>query len=294
MTSRPFDSFVAPARERPQIWRLLVGCLLIAIVYAVGIALVFVAAWVLLGLPMDTQWLEEVMVADTPRPMIILLSTFAGMALGPMIAVVALHRRGAGTLFGPASRCLRDFVIATGVALGFTALSFLAWTFFHDAVPNLGFGQWIVLLPVALLLLLVQTGAEELLFRGYLLQQLGARFRSPLAWLIVPSVIFGFFHYDPASAGANTWLVVGSAGFFGLLAADLTARTGSLGAAWGFHFANNFVALTLVATKGQLNGLALYVTPYTMAEAETVGPLIFVDLAFMVAIWFVLRRLLGR
>jgi hypothetical protein len=52
--------------------------------------------------------------------------------------------------------------------------------------------------------------------------------------------------------------------------------------------------LLLIGTKGQLTGLALYLTPYEIDDAATVAPLIFVDMAFMLAIWFVLRRLLGR
>jgi DNA-directed RNA polymerase subunit RPC12/RpoP len=37
---------------------------------------------------------------------------------------------------------------------------------------------------------LIQTGAEEVLFRGYLQQQLAARFASPIAWMVLPSAIF--------------------------------------------------------------------------------------------------------
>jgi uncharacterized protein len=49
---------------------------------------------------------------------------------------------------------------------------------------------------------------------------------------------------------------VGAAATFGLIAADLTARTGSIGAAWGFHFANNTMAITILATDGTITGLS--------------------------------------
>lgn len=294
MTSRPFESFVAPARARPQLWRLAVGLILALAVYMLWVAAVFVAFWAGSGFPADPAWLEGAMAADTPRSMMVILLTFLGMALGPMAAARLMHKRPAGTLFGPAARTLRDFAVAAALTGGILGASLLGWLVFFDPIPNLAFGQWLILLPAALGLLVIQTGAEELLFRGYLQQQLGARFSSPFAWLVVPSVIFGLFHFDPASTGENVWHVVGSTAIFGMAAADLTARTGSIGAAWGFHFANNTVALLLVATQGQLGGLALYLTPYAIDDAEGLSGLMLVDLGFLVLIWAVLRRLLGR
>jgi hypothetical protein len=67
---------------------------------------------------------------------------------------------------------------------------------------------WASFLPLALVGVLVQTGAEEVLFRGYLQQQLAARFASPLAWMVLPSVIFALLHYQPELMGENAWLMV--------------------------------------------------------------------------------------
>ncbi len=157
-------------------------------------------------------------------------------------------------------------------------------------MPGLSFGTWILILPIALIAIAIQTGAEELLFRGYLQQQLAARFASPVVWAVLPALIFGLLHFDPASAGGNVWLVVGSAALFGLMAADLTARSGSIGAAWGFHLANNMFALTVIATQGTLTGFALYLTPYDISDTEAIRALIPVDLGLMVLTWFLIRR----
>ena len=126
------------------------------------------------------------------------------------------------------------------------------------------------------------------------MQQLGARFASPVIWAGLPALLFGMGHFNPAGAADNAWLVVGATFLFGLVAADLTARSGALGGAIGFHFANNVFALLLVATDGTITGLALYATPYSITDIETVRPLILIDGLVMVAAWLACRRAVRR
>lgn len=287
--------FVAPARAYPQVWRLLVGLLLALVVYVLVVLMLFTMAWALSGAEGDgLAWAQRQLNPNDPNALLLLLSTFTGMALGAMTAARVMHRRPAATLFGPAARTLRDFVIAASVVAGILGGSVLIWSIVYDGVPGLAWGTWLSLLPLALLGLLIQTGAEEVLFRGYLQQQLAARFASPLIWLILPALVFGLVHYDPASAGSSVWIVVAAAATFGLIAGDLTAQTGSIGAAWGFHFANNTLAVLIIATEGSLTGLALYTTPYAISDTDTLWGLVLFDLAMMLAAWIVIRRLVTR
>ena len=123
---------------------------------------------------------------------------------------------------------------------------------------------------------------------------MAARFRSPVVWLILPALAFGAVHFDPGTAGGNVWIVVAAAALFGLAAGDLTARTGSLGAAWGFHFANNAVAILFISTKGTITGLSLMQTPYGADNTDVARLLMFGDLALLLIAWALLRRLLRR
>lgn len=293
MADPRFHAFVAPARAYPGLGRLLAGLLLIINIYALVTAMILALLWLLSVRDPNLVWLEDALAADTPFSMLMLLATFAGMALGPMIAARAIHKRGAATLFGPAARTLRDFTIALAIAGGVLGFAILVAVWLNAPLAGLPFGTWIAVFPLAIVAIAIQTGAEEILFRGYLQQQLAARFASPVIWAVLPALIFGFLHFDPASAGGNVWLVVGSASLFGLMAADLTARTGSIGAAWGFHFANNMFALTIIATQGTLTGLALYLTPYDISDTEAIRALIPLDLGMMVLVWFLIRRTLG-
>ncbi|HBS98322.1 MAG TPA: CPBP family intramembrane metalloprotease, partial [Citreicella sp.] len=103
------------------------------------------------------------------------------------------------------------------------------WPLSADLQPGLPPVTWLALLPLTLLALLVQTGSEEILFRGYLQSQLAARLPWPAVWLVLPSALFALGHHAPAIYGANAGLVTLWAFVFGLAMADLTARSGTLG-----------------------------------------------------------------
>ena len=292
---RPFDRFIFPARAYPQLWRLALGGCLIVVLSVAGSIVVFGLGWRIAAQGEDLMsWAGRMSAADTALGTLLLLMSFLGMALGAILAARWLHRRGAGTLFGPSVRVLRDFVSAFAVVTVLMLLSLALWSLANDAVPNLPPGTWALLLPLSLLGLLIQTGAEELVFRGYLQQQLAARFRSPLAWALVPSLLFGIVHFNPELPPAGTWTIVGAAAIFGLAAADLTARTGSIGAAWGFHFANNVMAVAILSTDGTINGLSLLRTPYSVEESLTLDALILLDLGFLVLAWWLVRRMVAR
>lgn len=289
-----FDRFVAPARARPQIWRLLLGLVVMALTFAAALAAgAGVLAWTLGGAAAGTL-LRRILEPVSPEGTVLLLASFVGLALAPVVAARLLHGRGAGSLFGPAGRTLRHFGLAAGLVAALYALSLLAWLTGFAPERNLAPELWLRLLPLGLVLVLIQTGAEEMVFRGYLMQQLAARFPHPAVYLVLPAALFGALHFDPLTMGANAWLVVASAALFGLAAADLTRLTGSLGAAWGLHFANNCVAILVIATQGTITGLALYVTPYSAAEVTVTAPLVLADLATLALLWAILRWRLGR
>ncbi len=284
--------FVAPARDRPELWRLAVGLILTALIYAMGVAAVFllVVAWS--GTDGASRWMAEMAGSSGPTGTLLLLATFVGMALGPMAAVRLVHRRPVSTLFGPLPRLWRHFGIAAGICVLVYSVTALIPTPAPVPLPNLEFGLWASFLPLAIVGVLIQTGAEEILFRGYLQQQLAARFASPFVWMLVPSAIFAGLHYQPEIMGDNVWLMMLAVFVFALIAADLTAVTGSIGAAWGLHFVNNALAILVVSTDGPLSGLSLYTAPVSPSSPE-IRPLFYLDIATMLAVWAVIRIVLG-
>ena len=93
------------------------------------------------------------------------------------------------------------------------------------------------------------TSAEELLFRGHLLQALGLRTRR--TWLLVgiSALVFGAMHMANTEVGAGPALIFTYYVGFGAFLALITLRDNRLELAIGAHAANNlFVALVVNAT----------------------------------------------
>lgn len=94
--------------------------------------------------------------------------------------------------------------------------------------------------------------------------------------------------------GSNALLIVAVTTFFGIIATDVTVRTGNLGAAIGLHFMNNLQAMMLLSLDGTLNGLSLYVTLTHVSDEAAVRTMLLSSLGYLsvayVIYLFVIRR----
>lgn len=294
MTPR-YRTFLAPLRPTSQIWRLVLGLLLIFAVYFGWMLAMGLAFWALSGGHGFARGLTRLDQAHDPQSVILLMATFAGGWLGVWLTLRWLHRLPLRSLLGRAPVVLRDFALgATMMAAIGGGAALLALPFLPPVQAATPFSTWAAFLPLALLGLLLQTGAEELVFRGYVQGVLAARGLPTLVWMGVPSILFGMAHFTPQAMGANVWIVVASTALFGLAASDLTARSGALGLAWGLHFANNLLAIVILSATGALDGLALWRLPAQFATAETLRPLLLSDIAITAAVWLGCRLWLRR
>lgn len=284
------DILVAPARATASPRRLLAG---IALGVPLFLALSFVYASLLplaFGPETWARLSPGIARATSPEGALINLATFGLLILTLAIILRLVHRRGLMSVIGPPGPAARQFSRAlVAMILLYGVILLIPLPEQMDPVPNLAFGQWAAFLPLALIGLFLQVLAEELVFRGYLQSQLAARFASPLVWMLLPSLIFGALHFDPSGFGANTWLVVAWAALFGLAAADLTARFGTLGPATALHFINNFSAILIAAPRGQFDGLALYVYPFSLEDHGAVLAMMPVDLMILGCGWLTIR-----
>jgi membrane protease YdiL (CAAX protease family) len=279
--------FIAPAQEKSELWRTLIGVILV-IGVTIGLSpLIYAVMTGALGIFVADAGIVDVFV---------LLFSFLAVTVGVTGALYLLHNRPAQTVFGPLGVLINHFVrVCFGIVALLVVVTVLPpWDVGEPLIDNRAFGPWLMVLPIALLAVLIQSSAEEILFRGYLQQQLGARFRSRWVWMVLPSVLFGFAHYDPVTAGENAWLMVLWAGVFGLVMADLTARAGNLGPAIAVHFVNNAMALLIVSLPDQLGDAALYLLPFGMSDADLVRAWLPVDFATTFIMWLVARLMIRR
>jgi membrane protease YdiL (CAAX protease family) len=287
------DALVAPARAGSALWRLVLGLVLVVAVYFAGMAALFGLLALLAGVWGGSQGRTWIATGDSPIATLIILASFVSMGLGPLLAARFVHRRPLWSLFGPRARLGRQFLWAAGICGVIYGLSALLPAPLAPT-QHMSLGLWLSFLPLALLGVLVQTGAEEVLFRGYIQTQLAARFASPIVWMVLPSAVFAALHYQPMVYGTHSGAVVGMIFLFALLAADLTARTGTIGAAWGFHFANNCAAILIVSVEGPLSGLALYTLSVDQISTGDMGAMLIGDLVVMIAVWGTIRWAISR
>ncbi len=278
-----FEKFISPAIERQEIWRVIVVGAIWMALYLLLSSLYFLAAFGL-GYLENLDALREGEF-NTPPLMIFLLSSFLFWILALLIPMWFFHRRGLISLLGGLSR--RFFVHMGLGAAGFFIFVFLLGQLDRQEITlqeNIDPTLWQIYLLPGLFLLLIQVSAEELLFRGYLQQQIAARFR--LAWLaiIVPSLLFGMGHFTMKLGLETGIMLVAMTTLLGLILAEVTYRTGSLGAAIGIHFANNLGGMFIVSFQDFASGLALYraaeyyENPELLPEALRSQLIIFVSL----------------
>ncbi len=295
-----FAAFIEPARHKRGGLRLAFALITLMVLYAIlsiGVVLAFVGVEsAQTGLDFGTAFaiigagLAE---PNTPGEMIIVLSTFFAMLGAVWLTTLIFRRQGLRHLIGPAP-VLRNFATAVLVMLPLTLIGFGLSLWSGDAILNLPLSTWLIWMLPALPLLFIQVSSEELIFRGYLMQELAVRFKSRWIWLLLPSFIFGCLHYDPARMGSNALYIVAITTFFGIITADVTIRTGNLGAAIGLHFMNNLQAMMLISLDGTLNGLSLYVTKTHVSDEAAVRTLLISSVAYVLVIYGIYLFIMNR
>lgn len=298
MSYHPHRQFAAAARPTAQMPRLVVGVVLIE-AFNSGLRWLFDAA---------LQWLpgisaQAVWYGSTRAGLLLQLCSFGFLGLGVVLVAHRLHHRGLRSLTGPLRPLLRDFRLTfLAVALLFAIVEMLPPYWDVTAASHVrSLPLWLLTLPLALLALTVQTGAEELFYRGYIQQQMAARYDNALVWLLAPNVMFALAHWEPGDFSTPGLQYMIWALCFGLAASDLTARTGTLGAAVGFHLANNAYAFLFFAEfAAPDSGLALLLFPQgsLSGDLSPAGPLLsapfLTELAGVGLMWLAARVMLRR
>lgn len=267
MSDHPFQQWVAAAAPKRELWRTLVGFILIIALWmgwtvvagliAVGGGLI--DPRLLSGSPGSAGMLSY---AEAAMFLGVMMVTFWGLWLGAWLVLKLLHRRGLASVFAHDGRVRLDqFGIGMALAAGYLGAG-LIYNVAAGHAPirtNVDMGQWAMALVPLALLVLIQSAGEEVVFRGYLPQQLAARWRNPVVWGFLPAFAFGLAHALNGGAFDTFALYyIAAATMLGLVMMAMVWRTGSLAAAMGFHFANNVGALLTVGVGGLAPPVSLW------------------------------------
>jgi membrane protease YdiL (CAAX protease family) len=258
--------FFAVAAHAPQLWRVVLVVAGFELIFALSSDIVY-EFLALFGA--QQAYLKGTSAFGT----LMQFATFGIGAAGLVMLVNLLHGRGFWSLIGPVRAAWRDLIMVTAaVALVLLVQEILPPWYDLSIAKMRPLPDWVLLIPVTIIVLLIQTGTEELMFRGYLQQQLACLSQRRWVWMGIPSVMFGTLHYWNGHGAAEGALWAFWAMMLGMACADLTARSGNLGPAVGLHLANNAFALLLYGIAGWSGtGVALFLFPYEDPAAYSDG-----------------------
>lgn len=173
------------------------------------------------------------------------MSSFIPFLVGTLLAVRFIHARSLKTLVTGESHIRWGRVFAG--AAGWLLIAALISTIESLLYP----GRYVLTLqPVtlaiyailALILIPLQTSAEEFFFRGYLLQWMGLRLKNTWLLSLLNGVLFFLPHTANPEMAANSVLI--GLGYFvmGFFLTLITLRDNGIELALGMHAANNLFA----------------------------------------------------
>ncbi len=174
--------------------------------------------------------------------------SFILLLIGIFIAVRFIHQRSIKTLFTPGrkihwSRIFQGFLfffIFSGIA---SVIEYYVYPGSYQLVFNLK--KYIPFFIAALIFTPLQTTAEEVLMRGYVLQATGICFRNPLVLSILNGIIFASMHLLNPEATQNLWMAMLNYFVVGVFLTLITLKANGLELAMGIHAAINLYAATI-------------------------------------------------
>jgi hypothetical protein len=286
----------AATQGKSSVWRYIVGTLSILFIWLVigGIAtavlLIIFSIFQGLNLADITQLISDPSLLGYIPYYLVLNLGFAFFYISIWLTVRLLHGRPLRSVVTPGSsiswrRMGVGFVIWAGLLLAGTLLEYLVWpesfTITFDAR---------VFIPFAILAILItpiQTTAEELFFRGYLVQGGSLISRNWVFLSIWSGVLFALPHFSNPEVASNTVVVMLSFFVLGAFLAWISLKDGSIELALGVHAANNLVAgLVVTFPESVLPTPAILTTTHFDPVFSLIAELIICALLYLlVFVW---------
>ena len=262
-------------------WRYLIGYPFILLTWlVVGSIPVFVMAGIVMldGNPATELLTSGFVGIDPTLNFTISMVTFIPFILATILTVVILHRRHLRTLVTANERVGWPrlfagfavwFVISAGVALVEALTHPGRYQYTPHPESYLGFAV------AAIILIPIQTSAEEFFFRGYFIQNVGLKLKNPLVLSFLSGLLFTLPHMANPEVAENALLVPLFYFFFGAFATYISLRDNGLELPLGMHAANNlFTALFVNATVTALPTPAIFTVTEFDVVYNLVSPLV--------------------
>src|SRR5690349_2879838 len=173
------------------------------------------------------------------------MSSFIPFLVGTLLAVRFIHARSLKTLVTGKAQIRWGRVFAgAGAWLLIAALISTVESLLYPGRYVLTFqpAALLVFAVIALILIPLQTSAEELFFRGYLLQWMGLRLKNKWLLSLLNGVLFFVPHVANPEMAVDSLLIGLGYFVFGFFLALITLQDDGMELALGIHAANNLFA----------------------------------------------------
>jgi len=288
MNALPESSSPEILPARPKLWRWILGTVIILFSWLIigGLLTILVAEIFNLDLAVLTA------VDDEGRALLrsyapwqaasAVLISFIPLLLAPILLHRFLLRGKVKELFTRSGRSFaREVRIGALVMLSLILASSIPDFIFNNSDYKWSFDleKFLPYLVIALLLIPMQTTAEEVFYRGWIQQRLEKGARS--IWLVstIGGLLFALPHLANPEVSGNIALPIIGYGSTGFMLTWVTMRDKSMGLAVGAHAANNLSAGLLVSSiDSALPSASLYVTPEVSWGPAAVVSVLFIPL----------------
>jgi membrane protease YdiL (CAAX protease family) len=288
MNALPESSSPEILPARPKLWRWILGTVIILFSWLIigGLLTILVAEIFNLDLAVLTA------VDDEGRALLrsyapwqaasAVLISFIPLLLAPILLHRFLLRGKVKELFTRSGRSFSGEVrIGALVMLGLIFASSIPDFIFNNSDYKWSFDleKFLPYLVIALLLIPMQTTAEEVFYRGWIQQRLEKGARS--IWFVstIGGLLFALPHLANPEVSGNIALPIIGYGSTGFMLTWVTMRDKSMGLAVGAHAANNLSAGLLVSSiDSALPSASLYVTPEVSWGPAAVVSVLFIPL----------------
>jgi uncharacterized protein len=270
------NQFIELARQgKNDWWRYLFGLVLIGIV-SFGV--------VMIGKMLIIRAVYWSLVSHLTYDMLrfaLTLGVLASGLIGIFFAIRFMHARSFISLITPQTSInWKNIIKSFGIYF-----VLLAVTTFLDCLVNpsisefrLNLGRFLIFAPAALILIPLNTTAQEVLFRGYLLQWIALATRNRTALVIASGVLFMLPHLGDPELAAGFWIMAIYYFLVGAFLTAITLKSNSLEMAIGIHASQNLYSWLI----SNYSNSALNTDSTFYSEVDPVSSLIrFVITAFV-------------
>lgn len=159
-----------------------------------------------------------------------------------------IHRRSILSLITTDEQIKWDrILISAGIWLVISVVITVIDDLIHPGVYQLTFDPtaWVSFAIFAIILTPIQTSAEEVFFRGYLLQSMALITRNKWVLILLSGVVFAIPHFLNPEMEMGFWILALYYFSFGVLLALVSIQSNSLELALGVHAANNLFTVLI-------------------------------------------------